>query len=269
MFIRVLYSTELKKQTSTETKVQKEIDEKLPLPATREAKRPKKTWYTLLFSMHFRLKDSKGAINVLKAALHHYPVEKTFWTQLGAVYAQLEDFQNATAVMSLAYRQNLLDKGSELRYTASNYTYVSVPYKAAEIMEDGMKKGIIENNVRNWRAAAGNWQQAEENAKSAKAYDKAGTLDKTGKYFINEGDVYARMESWRKAAKAYKKAISKGDLKVKDEGRAYLNLGIAQFNTGDYTTAIKTLKKATKFKKKKRVAKQWILFAQAKKNSSS
>ena len=267
--LKTWYPEEQRKQKAYLAKVQKAIDNKQPPPAPREARHPKKAWYTLLFSMHYRLKDIDGAINIMKAGLHHYPVEKNFWTQLGAVYAQKEDYQNATAVMDLAYRQNLLTKGSEYRYTASNYTYVSVPYRAAYIMEDGLKKGIIENTMKNWRAAAGNWQQAEENTRAAKAYDKAGELGETGKYYINEGDVYARMESWKNAIRAYRKALNKGKLKKNEEGRALLNMGIAYFNTGDYTNAIKSLRKATKFKKQKRSAKQWMTYAQAKKNSSS
>lgn len=264
--LKTWYPEEKKKQLAYEAKVKKAQENKQPLPAPREIKHPKKAWFTLLFSMHYRLKDSLGAINVMKAGLHHYPKVKSFWTQLGAVYAQLEDYQNATAVMSLAYRFGLLDKGSELRYAASNYTYVSVPYKAAAIMNDGLKKNIIENNVKNWRATAGNWQQAEENPKAARAYDKAGSIDDTGKYFVNEGDVYARMESWKKAVVAYQKALKKGKLKDKEKGRAYLNLGIAQYNSGDYNNAISSLKKATKFKKQKRTAGQWLNFAQTRRS---
>lgn len=267
--LKTWYPEEQRKQKSYLAKVQKAIDDELPPPAPRVVRLPKKAWYTLLFSMHYRLKDIDGAINIMKAGLHYYPVEKNFWTQLGAVYAQKEDFKNATAVMDLAYRQNLLTKSSEYRATASNYTYVNVPYRAAIIMEDGLHKGIIENEAKNWRAAAGNWQQAQENAKSAKAYDKAGELGQTGKYFINEGDIYARMEKWQKAATAYGKALTKDKLKKNEEGRAHLNMGIAYFNLGNYTKAIRSLRKATKFKKQKRSANQWMTYAQAKKNSGS
>ena len=264
--LKTWYPEEKRKEAAYQAKVQKALDDKKPPPPPRDIKHPKKAWFTLLFSMHYRLKDSHGAVNIMKAGLHHYPRVKSFWTQLGAVYAQLEDFQNATAVMSLAYRFGLLDKGSELRYAASNYTYVSVPYKAAAIMNEGLNKGIIANEVKNWRATAGNWQRSEENKKAALAYSKAGEIDTTGKYFINEGDIYARMESWRNAVKAYRRALKKGSLKDKDKGRAYLNMGIAQFNSNDITGSINTLRKAIKFKKQKRTGTQWLTFVQNKKN---
>ncbi|HFB65573.1 MAG TPA: tetratricopeptide repeat protein [Aeromonadales bacterium] len=267
--LKTWYPEEQRKEKAYLAKVQKAKEENQPPPPPREAKHPKKAWYTLLFSMHYRLKDLDGAVNVMKAGLHHYPTDKNLWTQLGAVYAQKEDYKNATAIMDLAYRQNLLTKDSEYRYTASNYTYVNVPYRAAIIMEDGLRKGIIANEMKNWRATAGYWQQAQEGLNSAKAYDKAGALGDTGKYYINEGDVYAQMEKWNSAIKAYRSALNKDKLKNNEEGRALLNMGIAYFNIGDYSNAIKTLRKATKFKKQKRSAKQWMTYAQAKKNSSS
>ncbi len=264
--LKTWYPEQQRKQKSYLAKVQKARDENLPLPPPREVRHPKKAWYTLLFSMHYRLKDLDGAINVMKAGLYHYPSNKSFWTQLGAVYAQKEDYVNAAAVMDIAYRLKLLTKGSEYRYTASNYTYVGVPYRAAIIMEDGLKKGIIKNEMKNWRATAGNWQQAQEGLKAAKAYDKAGELGDTGKYYINEGDVYAQMEKWKQAVDAYRKALNKDKLKPNEEGRALLNMGVAFVNTGDYNNAIKSLKKAMGFKKQKRTAKQWMSYVKVKKN---
>ncbi len=217
-----------------------------------------------MFSIHYQLKDIPGTINILKAGLHHFPAEKNFWTYLGNSYVQIEDWQNATAAVSLGLRQNLLESSSDFRSLASNYTYVNVPYKAAQIMELGMNKGVIEATRSNWRATAGNWRRAQEFSKAADAFRKTAEVDTTGEFYISQGDVYLRMEDYDKAVSAYKKALAKGKLKDNDQGRAHLSIGITLTNSGKYRSAINSFERALKFKNQKRSAGQWLNFARNK-----
>ncbi len=263
------YPEEERKQKAYAAKVAKAIEEEQPAPKPRKVQHPKKSWFRLLFTIHYQLKDLKGAINIMKAGLHHYIDEKPFWTQMGLIYAQLDDFKNSVASYSLANRLGLLKTGGDYRTLASNYASINVPYKAAETMEYGLVNGIIEPKKSNWDATAGNWQRAQELAKSAKAYAKTAEADGTGRYYILQGDVYLRMEAYDKAVTAYKNALKIGKLKSSDQGRAYLNMGITLSNSGKYRNALSALEKALKYKKQKRAAGQWIAFTKAKLDSQS
>jgi tetratricopeptide (TPR) repeat protein len=263
------YPEEEKKQKSYEARVAKALEEEKPAPKPRKPQKPKKQWFRLLFTLHYQLKDLQGGINIMKAGLHHYIDEKVFWTQMGLVYAQLEDFQNSTAAYSLALRLDLLKTGGDYRTLASNYATINVPYKAAQIMELGLKKGAIESTKGNWDATAGNWQRAQELANAAKAYAKTAEIEGTGKYYILQGDVYLRMEKYNDAVVAYKMAIDKGKLKENDEGRAYLNMGITLTNSGKFRSALSALEKALRYTKQKRAAQQWIAYTKNKLDSQS
>ena len=263
------YPEEERKQKSYEARVAKAIEEEKPAPKPRKAQKPKKQWFRLLFTLHFQSKDLKGGINIMQAGLHHYIDEKVFWTQMGLVYAQLEDFKNSTASYALALRLDLLKTGGDYRTLASNYASINVPYKAAQIMELGLKKGAIESKKSNWDATAGNWQRAQELANAARAYAKTAEIEGTGKYYILQGDVFLRMEKYNDAVTAYKNALKKGKLKKNDEGRAHLNMGITLANSGKYRSALTSLDKALKFKKQKRAARQWIAYTKNKLDTQS
>jgi len=263
------YPEEARKQKSYEARVAKAIEEEKPAPKLRKAQKPKKQWFRLLFTLHFQLKDLKGGINIMKAGLQHYTDEKIFWTQMGLVYSQMEDFKNSTASYALALRLDLLKTGGDFRTLASNYASIDVPYKAAQVMELGLKNGAIEPKKSNWDATAGNWQRAQELGNAARAYAKTAEIEGTGKYYILQGDVFLRMEKFNDAVGAYRNALEKGKLKKNDEGRAYLNMGITLTNSGKYRTALTALEKALRYKKQKRAAQQWIAYTKNKLDTQS
>ncbi len=258
------YPEEDRKAKNHAAKVAKALEDGKPAPKARKVQHPKKSWFRLLFTLHYQVKDLNGSINVIKAGLHHYTDEKAFWTQMGLIYAQKEDFKNATASYSIANRLDLLKTGGDFRTLASNYAYIDVPYKAAQTMELGLKNGAIEPKKVNWRATAANWQRAQELAKAAVAYSKTAEMDDSGEFYIIQGDVYLRLEQYDNAVKAYQNALKKGKLKDKDQGRAHLNMGITLSNSGKYRRALSSLEKALKFKKQKNAARQWINFTKNK-----
>ncbi len=164
---------------------------------------------------------------------------------------------DALVYMELAYKQNMFTKGSEYKNLSSMYAINDLPYKSARIMEDGLKKGLIEPTEKTWRQAAAGWQLSRENKKAINAFTKAGELAEHGRNEMRVAALHSNDENWKGAIKYFKIAISKGGLK-NEIGRAHMNLGIALFNDGNSKSALTSLREAQKFKNTKRNASQWI-----------
>ena len=135
---------------------------------------------------------------------------------------------------------------------------LELPYKAGVVMQDTLDSGVLEADEKNWKQAAISWQLSRENKRAVSAYSKAGDFAEHGLNELKIGTILSEEEEWSEAAKFFRKALSKGGLKKNEEGRAHMNLGIALFNAGDSSEAIKALQKAQDYKAVQRSASQWI-----------
>jgi len=219
--------------------------------------RPKNSWFDILVAAHFEAEDFDGAAVIARERLLSFPESAKYWRQLSGLYNKLERSMDALVVMELSYKQNMLAKGSEYKNLSSMYAINDLPYKSAAVMEDGLKKGLVEPNEKAWKQAAGGWQLARENKRAIAAYEKAGSYSENGLNEMRIATLYSDKEKWKDAIKYFRKALSKGGLK-RDLGRTHMNLGIALFNSGKPKDAIKSLKTAQTFKGTKRNASQWI-----------
>jgi len=110
---------------------------------------PKKSWFQVKLASHFELKQFPAAAKTLETMISKWPNEKSYWTQLSSIYIKLKQDKRAHAVLSLAYTKGLLNKKSDIMQLVSLNQYLDIPYKAAVILEKGMKDGIIEKNEKN------------------------------------------------------------------------------------------------------------------------
>ena len=218
----------------------------------------KKTWYDFLYSVHAELDDFDGAAIVLLEALQKYPDTKIYWQQLPQLYLKLQRDADALAFMELAYKRGLVEKEGDLKNLAALYGQFDAPYKAASVLTDGLKRGIIKADERNWKATGQNWSLAKEYDKAIEAYGEAAKFVSDGTYYQYQGEIYSELERWKEAAAAFAKALEKGGLK--DPGRMYLSLGIANFNAGNLNSALANLEKATQYDKARGQAAQWIQY---------
>ncbi len=221
------------------------------------AARPKNSWFDIIVAAHYEKQDFVGAATLAKERLLSFPENAKYWRQLSGLYNKNERYMDALVILELAYKQNMLKKGTEYRNLASMYALKDMPYKAAAVIEAGLKKGIVKDNEKSWKQAGGSWQVARENKKAISAYTKAGNHSENGLNEMRIGVLYSEQESWSNAVKFFRKALSKGGLK-KSVGRVHMNMGIALFNSGNPKDALDSLRKSQKFPATKRNASQWI-----------
>ena len=219
---------------------------------------PKENWYQLKLGAHFELEQFPKVAQTLEIMIQHWPDKKNYWIQLSQIYYKLKMEDEALSVLGLAYRRNMLDKQTDIMYLSSLYSNKNVPYKAAEVLQKGMKDGIVEPNKRHWTIVADSWFSAEEMENALAAYEKAGKASDDGEIDLRRAYILVDMERWDEAAIAVKAAIDKGGFSERKTGDAYVLQGMSEFNLGNYNKASTAWGRASRYPKAKKSAQQWM-----------
>ncbi len=218
---------------------------------------PKEQWYNLARFIYFDKNDVKNTVATLETLLKYYP-KKQYWVQLSHMYGEQKKETDQLSAMETAYVQGMLDKGTEQVTMAYLFLNGDVPYKAAKVMDKGLKDGSIEGKSRNWEIAGSAWRQAQEVDKSIPAMEQAAAKSDTGELYARLGNIYLDGDQYKKAITAINKGLSRGGVKRPDNAR--LILGMAYFNTQQYEKAREAFKAAGRDERSEKYATQWIKY---------
>jgi len=222
-----------------------------------KGKVPKEQWLNLARFLYFDKNDVNSAVAVLEELLQHYP-KKQYWVQLSHMYGEQKKETEQLAAMETAYVQELLDKGTEMVTMAYLYLNAEVPYKAAKVMDKGLKGDAIKDNSKNYEILGNAFRQAQEVEKAIPAMEKAAAKSDDGELYTRLGNIYLDGEQYDKAISAINKGLQRGGVKRADTAR--LVLGMAYFNEKQYAKARQAFQAAGRDKRSEKFAKQWIKY---------
>ena len=218
----------------------------------------RESWYQLKLVAHYELEQFPLAAETLETMISQWPDRKTYWIQLSQVYYKLQQNDRALAVLALAYRKDLLVQQGDFVFLSSLYSNSEVPYKAAEVLENGIRAGIVEPSKHHWTVIADTWYAAEELEKSLGAYQQAGKAASDGVIDLRRAYILVDLERWPAALEALDFALQKGGLDERKTGEAYLLRGMAHFNLGNYAGASTDWGRAGRYDKTRESARQWM-----------
>jgi len=225
--------------------------------AREREKEVKENWYLLLRAMYYEKEDYKKTFEILKTLTHEYP-KKEYFSQLAAMYGELKQEFNQYSTVAAMNDAKLLSKNAELVTYAQFLMQNDRPYRAAVILDSGMKDKIVEKTDRNYKLLGNAWTLAKEDKKAIPAFESAAKLSDTGDIYASLAQSYLNIEDWNKAADSVNKAFNKGKLKRPDT--ANVVLGMALFNLKKYDDAIKAFEVAKKDKRSEKIARQWLRY---------
>ena len=221
---------------------------------------PKESWWSLQRVLYYEKEDYGRVTEILKKLVTHYP-SLNYWKQLGGMYAQLEKDMNQLVSTEVVYLQKGLTQERQLLTLAYLYLGAGAPYRAALLIENGMKQDIIEESAKNLELLGSVWQQAQSTDKAAVVLERAAKLSGKGEIYARLAGVYLDQDESVKAARAAKNALSKGGLKRPE--LTHLALGSAYVNLHCYGDAVKSFRQSAKYDKTKKASNQWIAYATA------
>jgi len=234
---------------------------------------PKESWWVLQKVLYYeksgdksggnksfsdKRHNNKKVISILKQLITHYP-KHLYWHQLGGMYGQMEESNHRLASLDILYLDKALTKSRDLLSLAYLYLGADVPYRAAQIIEQGIEKKIIEENAKNLELLGGAWQQARETQKALAPLKQAAEKSDTGEIWSRLAMVYLDLDENTKAVKAAKNALKKGQLKY--PSYTQMTLGNALVNLNCYRDAAEIFGRAAKYKRSEKAASQWQVYA--------
>jgi tetratricopeptide (TPR) repeat protein len=220
-------------------------------------KLPKEQWYNLARFLYFEKNDINSTVDVLEELLQYYP-KKQYWVQLSHMYGEQKKETEQLAAMETAYVQDMLDKSTEQVTMAYLYLNADVPFKAAKVIDRGIKDKSVEATSKNYEILGNSFRQAQEVDKAIPAMERAASLAETGELYARLGNVYLDGDQNRKAIDAINKGLSRGGVKRPDNAR--LVLGMAYFNVKEYDKARKAFEAAGRDDRSEKYATQWIKY---------
>ena len=222
-----------------------------------QGRTPRENWLLLLRVCYYELSDFPSMIGVLEQLIAYYPKD-TYLLTLAGVHSELGDTKKQLALTESLYEKGYIAGKSHAVNLANLYLLHGIPYKAAVVLEKEMAAGNVKTDVRNLRLLSQAWYQAREDLKAIPPLKKAAAAGDEGELYIRLAQSYINLEKWSEASAAAKQGLDVGDLKRNDT--ANIMYGMALFNQKKLEQARKAFVVASKDKRSKRAAGQWIKY---------
>ena len=212
-------------------------------------------WWNLLYYGYYQQNNFAKVQEILKVLLANWP-KKSYWTALAGVYSELGEEQNMLAAYEAAYTQDLLSSESELVTLAQLYLQGEIPYKAAQVLSEGMENGNIEENGKNYRLLSQAWQLAQEPQQAVPALQQAARLSDDGELNARLAVAYLNLDRYEDCIQAGRQALDKGGVREPNDVR--ITIGMCQYNLDRYQDARQTFMVVRRDDDYTKLGSQWI-----------
>ena len=230
---------------------------------TSRGEKPKEILLLLMQNIHLQLDNYPKMIDVLRELVVLYP-KAEHWRSLSAAYSELEQYDKQMAILEMLYEDGQLQNGRNQMNLANLYLMHEAPYKAAKLIDKGLKEGLIEPEVRNLQLLAQSWQQSQEMEESIDPLIKAAAKAEDGNIHIRLAQSYISLDMYEEAAEAVRAGLRKGKIDRPDQ--AYLMLGMAEFEQQKFEAAKQAFANASGDERSKKAAEDWIKYVESEMN---
>lgn len=218
---------------------------------------PREPWYRLLLSLYLDAQRYDEALLLLDDIILTYP-KKAYWTQLAAIYSQIDQPAKSLAVQQLAKSEGFVTSDRDLTRVAQMLMVEGLPHRGAEVMKQGLADGSIEPTKQAYQTYSDTLLQSREWALAIDPLEKAAELNDDGSLFVRLAQVNLQLGRWGDARSSLNRAFEKGDLT--DEGQAHILFGIAAANDKKWNAAMNAFKRAERFKGTRETAQKWQMY---------
>jgi len=172
---------------------------------------PSPEWQALLMQAYAEGGQGNQAVQMAKEVAAAKPDDKRAQMNLAIVYQQAGMIDESTAVLENLRKSGQLTEASEYQQLYATYINLEGHEKqAVEVIEDGLKKGVLKPDFNTYVALAqGNYFSGQPDAAIA-AYQKAAPLDDDGETYLNLAKVLANEGRLAEAKTAAAEAVAKG-----------------------------------------------------------
>ncbi len=224
---------------------------------------PSESWYSFQRGIYLEQEDYQSAVPVIYKLIRHYP-NASHWTQLAQIFAILGRDKDKVAALETAYLMGGVTNERQLVVLASYFIEAEAPYKAAKLLDKAINRDkTVEPTAKNLELLANSWRAAQEYSKSLVEMEKAAQKSENGNLLHTLASLYNANDRYKDAIRVARQALNKGGLNRPDQ--VYMIIGAANIELGEFDDAITAFKEAGKDSRSKRIADQWVNFAEREK----
>lgn len=225
--------------------------------------KPDPSWNQILMASYSESGQAGMAAQVAQQQLAASPNDPAALNNAVAVLMQAQKYSEAIQLMEKARASGTLT-------TETNYVNLAKLYllnaqsgsdtkpdatKAAQVLEEGMTKGIVTASSDNEMLLGEAYEMADNVNKAVAAYDKAIPGAKDGEAAFRAGNLLLTEGKYKQARDLIQQSIDKG---VKHTGTAYMLLAESERSLKNKPAAIAAMKKAAQQPETAEKAKAWL-----------
>lgn len=222
-------------------------------------------WYVLQRAIYFELKQPAKVAAVLENMVRLFN-KPEYWLQLGGMYGEIGEDAKQLAVLEAAFQQGYVTKRSDLRNLSQVYYLNGLPFKAAQVIEQGFELGALSKDDKTLSFLAQSYVGAKEYDKAVVTYQTLADISDTGVASQQIAEIRLQQGRFAETVAAAQAAVKKG--KLDNPGNLYLALGMANFNLKQFDQALEAFEQAKEFKNAKKMAQQWLKFVEREQNNA-
>ncbi|BCE01049.1 tetratricopeptide repeat protein [Marinicellulosiphila megalodicopiae] len=215
-------------------------------------------WLLLLRVLYYENKQPDMAIKTMHDLIK-LNSKKEYFIQLASLYGQQNEISKQLEIYDALYKDNRLDKESEIITYAMLLGNNQLPFYAGKVLEDSINNELIEKNYKNIVMAADQFAAAYETEKAIKFYKMNHQyFDETGKSAYFAGRLSSVLQNWEQAKEYLFMAINKGQLDREDQAR--IMLGVALMNLNEFDAARVEFLKAKEDNRSLKISNSWVKY---------
>jgi len=232
----------------------------------RASIKPRDSFYQLLLTLQQQQNDMQGAAEILELLLSANPAKKDFWTMLMAMYLQLSDkakdkptsesrdfLVRAIVTAERAQQHGFMTTAKENMNLVSLYLMANQFTKGTELLYNGMKKGVIENEPQNWRILGRYYQEANMNTQAIAVLQEAtAKFPKNGELEVQIAQIYLQLENTREAFNHARSAVTKGNFEGSKPFSVNYLVAYTAYELGEVDAAMAAINACEKFEESKK-----------------
>lgn len=185
---------------------------------------PKADWMQLLMASYAESGNAAEAVKLAEKVAARSPEDKRAQMNLAVVYQQGDMFDKAVGVLEKMRAAGQLTEDKDYRQLYVSYLNLDGKERqAAEVINDGLAKGILKPDFQSYLALAQSYYFSDQTSLSIDAYRKAAPLAPDGETYLNLAKALWNEDRIPEAKEAAKQAIAKG-VKKPDDAKKILAL---------------------------------------------
>ena len=214
--------------------------------------------YNLMLYIYNQLELPQEELRVTRDGLSAFPGERRSWQNLVAIFARLEQEENAFEANKLMYLNGLFEDCNELYRLSQYYSAFDNPFRGATILERAVNSGRCEGSREQLERLANMWRQAAEFERAIPVTQRIAEQTGEGEWYLKLAEAYYQLNDFPAAESAFQESLNRGGLD--NPGEAWILLGDSRMKMGNRQSALAAFQEATRFPASRGQANGFIRF---------